>query len=334
MKQPQISRNDSAAFVNVNGLRFCYESFGDARSPAVVMIMGLGAQMTVWPSRLCQTIAKQGFRVIRFDNRDIGLSAKLAHLQAPAWHRIVAAGLLGLPLKAPYSLNDMVADTIGLLDALNIHRAHIVGASMGGMIGQLTAIQFPERLLSLSTIMTTSGAQGLPRGKLSLLWQLCRPRPNGEKPEAALKHLVRVCSLIGSPDFRDDENYLRERLKSDIERCYYPAGVARQTAAVATAPPRKTLLRRVHTPTLVIHGTADPIMPYQHGIDLAESIPNASLELIEGMGHDIPLSLLPRLSQRLVDHMRASDNRWNPSKNMRTIPASDAGWHAGLQLHH
>ena len=294
-------------FANTNEISLCFESFGDPNDPCVILIMGLGAQMTVWPTPLCRAIARQGYRVIRFDNRDIGLSTKLHYIQPPAWHKVVASGFFGIPLSAPYSLLDMVKDTVGLLDALQIDAAHVVGSSMGGMIGQLTAIHFPDRVRSLSAIMTSSGAKDLPRGNIGLLWQMCRPRPKGENKEAALKRLVSICQKIGGNEFMDDENYLRERLRSDIDRCYDPAGVGRQTAAVVTAPSRKNILSQINAPTLVVHGTSDPILPYQHGIDLAHSIPNARLELVQGMGHYLPLSLVARLSELLVNHMNAAE---------------------------
>lgn len=320
MEYSQHHHNSTRHFANANGLSLCFESFGNSRDPSVILIMGLGAQMTVWPTPLCKAIARQGFYVIRFDNRDIGLSSKLHHLRPPAWHKVVATGFLRTPLNTPYSLNDMVMDTIGLLDALQIEAAHVVGSSMGGMIAQLTAIHFPDRVRSLSAIMTSSGAKGLPRGNLGLLWQLCRPRPKGENSEAALNRLVSLCQKIGSSEFMDDENYLRERLRSDIQRCYDPAGVGRQTAAVVTAPPRKKLLRQINTPTLVIHGTSDPILPYQHGIDLAQSIPNAYLELVQGMGHYLPLSLVARLAELLITHMKSAENPFRKSVLRPTIP--------------
>jgi len=285
--------------------KLAYDSFGNPNDPAVLLIMGLGSQMTAWPQALCQTIANQGFRVIRFDNRDIGLSGKMEGVRPPALLRVILAGLLGLKLNTPYTLEDMAQDAIHLLDDLKIKRAHVIGASMGGMIAQLMAIHHPERLLSLSAIMSTTSEQHLPKGKISLLWELFKPQPKEQSLDQAVNQLMKLCLKAGGGKYREDSRTMEQRFRVYLERSYYPEGSARQAAAVASATPRKQLLSKIDLPTLVIHGTEDPLLPHAHGVALASAIPGARFESIKGMGHDLPVPLVPVLSEKILAHLNA-----------------------------
>ncbi len=296
----------------VNSVKIAYQTYGDSNLPAVILIAGLGAQMSFWPRQFCQMIAKQGFRVIVFDNRDIGLSQKFEHKQAPSIRQVAAAGLLGTPLIPPYSLEDMLDDTLGLMNALGVDCAHVVGVSMGGMIGQLMAINHPQRMKSLTAMMTTSGKRTLPKGNLPLLWKLFSPKPKNERHERTLKRLEGLCNQLSGP-VREDPKVLQQRLIEDIKRGHQSSGVGRQGAAVAAARPRTRQLKKLTVDTLVIHGTHDPLLPYRHGIDLTRTIPGASLQLIEGMGHTFPSSLSGHLSRLILRHIHSCNYTQNQS---------------------
>lgn len=287
-------------------LKLAYESIGNPNDPAVLMIMGLGSQMTAWPLPLCQAIANQGFRVIRFDNRDIGLSGKLEGVRPPPLYRVILSGLLGLKLNTPYTLEDMAQDAVTLLDELHIEKAHVFGASMGGMIAQLMAIHHPERLLSLSAIMSTTSDQNLPKGKLSVLWELFKPQSKEQSFDQAVNRLIQLCSIAGGKKYQEDPQVMKKRFHAYLQRSHYTQGNERQAAAVAAATSRKQLLSTINLPTLVIHGTEDPLLPHAHGVALAEAIPDAKFESIEGMGHDLPLPLVPILAQKIVPHLIAT----------------------------
>jgi len=297
-------------------LKLAYDSVGDPNDPAVLLIMGLGSQMTAWPLPLCHSIASQGFYVIRFDNRDIGLSGKLEGVRPPALIRVMLAGLLGLKLNTPYTLEDMAQDAIDLLDELKIEKAHVLGASMGGMIAQLMAIHHPDRLLTLSAIMSTTSEEHLPRGKLSLLWELFKPQPKEQSLEQSVNRLMQLCTKAGGEKYREDPQTMEKRFRVYLQRAYYPEGGARQSAAVAAASSRKKLLSQIELPTLVIHGTEDPLLPHAHGVALAEAIPGAHFESIEGMGHDLPLPLVPVLTEKIVPHLIAGT-----PKNLQVLSA-------------
>ncbi len=296
--------------------KLVYDSVGSINDPAVLLIMGLGSHMTAWPLPLCQAIAKQGFRVIRFDNRDIGLSAKLQGVRPPALHRVILSGLFGLKLETPYTLEDMAQDTINLLDELKIKKAHVIGASMGGMIAQLMAIHHPDRLLSLGAIMSTTSEAHLPRGKISVLWELFKPRPKNQTLDQAVNQLMNLCRKAGGTQYQEDTQIMEQRFRQYIQRSLYPEGAARQAAAVAVATSRKQLLGKINLPTLVIHGTEDPLLPHAHGVALAEAIPGARFESIEGMGHDLPLPLVPVLAEKILCHLIA-----DTSENIHALSA-------------
>ena len=279
-----------------------YESLGDPSQPAILLIMGLGMQLTGWPDDFCRGLVARGYRVIRFDNRDCGLSGRAPGKKRANLLLAMVAAALGLPVRTPYTLEDMAGDTIGLMDSLGIASAHIVGVSMGGMIAQILAARFPQRVRSLTSIMSTSGNRRVSRpGKLARKVLLSRPA-DPKDPESVIDYMVKMFGVIGSPGYPSTAEELRRRLGHSVRRAYTPAGTARQLLAVIASGDRRKLLRTISAPTLVIHGEADPLVLLAAGRDTAQQIPGASLLVIDGMGHDLPDQLLPRLVQAIADH--------------------------------
>lgn len=289
-----------------NGITIAYETSGDPRDPPVLLIMGLGMQLIAWPQDLIDGLVEQGYYVIRFDNRDIGLSTKLHQFKKPnlvwAWIKSV----LGLKQRPAYTLSDMADDTLGLLDALNLPRAHLIGVSMGGMIAQIFAARFPDRTLSLTSIMSSSGKRSLPGPTASVRNALMRPAPAGSTRKEIIEHSVATFRLIGSPSFPTPDRVMRGYVERALERGTSPDGVARQMVAVVASGDRSALLRKVRCPALVIHGAADPLIPLACGVDTAQEIPHARLEVIEGMGHDLPQQLIERVLALLDRHLRGN----------------------------
>ncbi len=295
----------SEQYIEANGIRLAYEEFGEPARPAVLLIMGLGTQMIAWPESLCRGLAERGYRVIRFDNRDIGLSEKLEGSKVPAILKLLAYQRFNWDLEVPYTLHDMALDAVGLLDSLEIPRAHIIGASMGGMIAQLVAGEHPERTLSLVSIMSTSGHRSLPSPDLKVARQLLS-RPRGNDRQALLEHSMRTLRLIGSPAYQPSDEELRARVIASSRRSYYPAGYLRHMAAIAASGDRVETLKKITAPSLVIHGKDDVLVPVEAGIDTARYIRGAGLELIDGMGHDFPQQLMPHFVQLIGDHLDAA----------------------------
>lgn len=279
-----------------------YQHLGDPTHPAIVLIMGLGMQLTGWPDAFCQALVDGGYQVVRFDNRDSGLSARAPRGKRPRLLLAMAASLLRLPVRTPYSLQDMAADAVAVMDALHIERAHIVGASMGGMIAQVLAAGFPQRVLSLTSMMSSSGNLRLPLPSRPARKALFSRPGNPADVESVVSHLVRVFGVIGSPAYREPEPVLRERIRRGVERAYEPAGTTRQLLAVIASGDRRKLLHRIAAPTLVIHGRADPLVPLAAGQDTAANVPGARLLVIDGMGHDLASGLLPQLSSAILAH--------------------------------
>lgn len=287
--------------VTANGLTIEYDEHGDPSHPPLVLVMGLGAQMTVWPIELVEALVAKGFRVIRYDNRDIGLSQKMEGAKAPGIARQVIFTKLGFPPKVPYSLSDMADDGIGVLDALGIKKAHIVGGSMGGMIAQRMAIHHSDRLLSLTSIFSTTGDPKLPQADKAAITALTTA-PSSMEEEALITHGIAIQAAIGSPGYRPDPTLQRERIKAMIQRSVYPAGQARQMAAIIADGDRTAMLRDVKIPTLVLHGEDDPLVKVEGGRATAAAIPGASLKTIKGMGHDLPLALIDEMAEAIANH--------------------------------
>jgi pimeloyl-ACP methyl ester carboxylesterase len=292
-----------------NRLTLEYREEGPKDGPAIVMIMGLAAQMTFWPDALVANLADAGFRVVMFDNRDIGLSSKLHGRDAPHPVTQVAARLVGIRNLAPYTLHDMVADTVGLLDALDIKRAHLVGVSMGGMIGQLMAGTHPGRVASLTSIMSGTLNPRLPGPSLRVVGPLFLSRPKDKSRDALIERAVAMWSLIRTEDPDDDHSELRTKIAGGFDRAYYPSGVRRQLAAIIATGDLRPHIRKITAPTLVIHGSKDPLAPLAGGRDSARNIPGARLEIIEGMAHDLPRKFLPRISRLIIDHAASASGK-------------------------
>lgn len=297
------------AAIAANGITIEHETIGDPAAPPILLIMGLGMQLIAWPDAFCRGLVERGFRVIRFDNRDCGLSSKIRVERQPNIVTAAAAAWLRLPVRAPYTLDDMAADAVGLLDALGVPQTHVVGLSMGGMIAQVMAARYPGRVLSLTSIMSSSGRRKAmrprPAAKRALLSQPADP----EDPASVVEHLVAVFGVIGSPAFPTDREALREHLTRSVRRAYYPAGVARQLMAIIASGDRRRLLRKITAPTLVIHGADDPLVPVEGGRDTARHITGARLTVIDGMGHDLAPGLLPMLIDAIATHCDASKGK-------------------------
>ncbi len=276
---------------------------GDTR-PVVLLIMGLGLQLVAWPAAVLQQLADAGYRVIRFDNRDIGLSQHFDQLGTP---NVLWAGLkhrLGLPLRPPYTLQDMAADAVGVLDALGVAKAHVVGVSMGGMIAQRLTLAAPQRVASLTSIMSSSGARDLPQADPRLM-RVLFSRPANASRDAVVAHYVRLFQAIGSPGFPTDEAELVQHISMTVDRSYHPAGTLRQMVAIAADTGRAQALTGIGKPTLVLHGHSDPLLPLAHGQDTARRIPGARFAAIEGMGHDLAQGVVDRLMPHMAPFLLA-----------------------------
>jgi pimeloyl-ACP methyl ester carboxylesterase len=291
------------SYVQANGLRLAYEEFGDQNDPPIILIMGLGTQMISWPISLCSGLVDRGFRVIRFDNRDIGLSEKLEDGHIPRVPTMLLRSKLGLPIKVSYTLKDMAKDVVGLMDALHIDRAHLVGASMGGMIGQIATANHSERVLSFTSIMSSSGEPGLPGARKDVALTMLKRSIGLEKP--TLENTMAYWRKIGSPGYQPSDEVLRKKILDGIKRSFYPKGYARHMAAIIASGSRAKLLKTIDTPTLVIHGRDDALVPLECGVDTARRIPNAQLKIFDGMGHDLPLPLIPQFVELIAGHAQA-----------------------------
>lgn len=284
--------------LQANGLELEVDVQGPAKGEPVLLIMGLGMQLVAWPQAFVDLLVARGLRVIRFDNRDAGLSQGFDALGVPNMPVAALRYFLRLRVRAPYSVADMAADALGVLDALGIPQAHVCGASMGGMIAQHLAARHPQRVKSLALMMTTSGSRRLPQARAHVRRALLT-RPDGSDPERVVAHLERLLHLIGSPAYRPEPEAFRARLRATVERAWRPAGTARQLVAVVADGDRTPLLQQIVAPTVVIHGRDDPLVPPACGEDLAHRIAGARIDLVPGMGHDLPDALLPRFAAAL-----------------------------------
>lgn len=295
--------------VQANGIAIEVEDSGADGSqrdrPVVLLVMGLGMQLIAWPPSLVRGLLDAGFRVVRMDNRDIGLSQHFDHLGTPnlMWHSF--RHRLGMPARPPYSLQDMAADALGVLDALGIAQAHAVGVSMGGMIAQRLALTVPARVLSLTSVMSSSGARHLPGPRPEVLRVLLN-RPTGSGEDAVVAHTVRLFKLIGSPAYPLDDKMLADAARASMRRSFHPAGTLRQMIAVIADSGRAEALGAISTPTLVVHGRDDPLVPYVCGVDTAQRIAGARLVGVPGMGHDLSPGVIGQLLAPLLPHLQAA----------------------------
>lgn len=289
--------------IRANGISIEVQEHGLREHPAVLLIMGLGMQLVAWPPAVIEPLVQSGYRVITFDNRDIGLSEHFDHCGKP---NIVWASIkrkLGLKIQSPYGLPDMARDALGVLDALDIKQAHIVGASMGGMIAQHVVVQAPERALSLTSIMSSSGAPGLPDAKPAVLRALLS-RPASTQIDDITAHYVKLFGVIGSRAFPVDPQLLRERIRFGIERSHHPDGTLRQMMAIAADDQRHYLLKHINTPTLVIHGLTDVLVPPAHGRDTTQRISGSRFVGVEGMGHDLAPGAVEKWLPDFLKHLK------------------------------
>ncbi len=293
------------AFAPANGIQLCYETFGDPANPPLVLIMGLATQMIVWDDDFCALLAARGFWVVRFDNRDIGMSTHFSKARTPRIAELLLAQATRIKFRVPYTLRDMAADTIGLMDALGIRSAHVVGASMGGFIAQELAILYPSRLRSMTSIMSSTGDPKLPGPTPRALAVLSKKVPLDRA--GYVREYVHTWSVLHGNHFPFDAEKTARQGGAAYDRGINPPGVARQMMAIIASGNRRKALRGVTVPTLVIHGTADPLVPDAGGRDTALTIPGAQLMLIEGMGHSFPREVWPRIIDAITQHALAHE---------------------------
>jgi pimeloyl-ACP methyl ester carboxylesterase len=288
----QITLDPGERIAKANGLELCYQSFGSETDPPLLLIMGLGAQMIVWDDLFCEALAARGYWVTRFDNRDVGRSTKI-DARPPDLMKLMFGGRPAEPIAAPYLLKDMAADAIGLLNVLGARDAHIVGASMGGMIAQELAIHWPHCVKSLTSIMSTTGDPGLPPPRPEAFSFFMAPPPR--TAEEYIEANVKTWRFLRNGEFPEEEARDRARAMRAAARGFEPEGGARQMVAVVASGSRKPALHSVKAPTLVLHGADDPLVPLAGGEDTARSIPGAKLVVIDRMGHTLPRAVWPRV---------------------------------------
>jgi pimeloyl-ACP methyl ester carboxylesterase len=285
----------SEQFAKIGDVEIAYETLGDPSGPPMLLVMGLGMQLIHWDDELCAQFVDRGFHVIRFDNRDAGLSTQI-RAPVPNLRRAFA----GLTFRTPYLLGDMANDTFGLLDHLEIEAAHVVGVSMGGMIAQTMAIERPERVLSLASIMSTTGERRVGRPKLRLWGMMMRKAPDDR--DAYIEYFLRLFRAIGSKRYPVDEAFIREEAAMTYDRAHTPAGTGRQLGAIIASGDRTERLRGVRVPTVVVHGKVDPLVPFRGGAATARAIPDARFVAIDGMGHDLPRQVWPTIVEAVADN--------------------------------
>ena len=291
--------------LRVNGIAIAVDDQGPRGGEPLLLIMGLGMQLIAWPQELVDDLVARGYRVIRMDNRDVGLSQPFDDLGVPSLAWAAMRYSMRLKVRSPYTLQAMADDAVGVLDALGVASAHVCGASMGGMIAQRMAASHPDRVKSLTLMMTTSGARGLPQATPAVRRAMLR-RPKSSQVPDIVTHLERLLHLIGSPGFRPDPTRQRERLQASVQRAWRPQGTARQLMAVMADGDRSALLRKIKAPTLILHGQDDPLMPLPNALDLHAKIAGASIDIVPGMGHDLPAQLLPRFASAIANHAAGS----------------------------
>lgn len=292
--------------IKANGIKLAYEEQGDPSGEPVLLIAGLGLQLTSWPEGFCRGLADQGLRVIRFDNRDSGLSSKMEPFGKPNLHLAFFQSLFQTPIFSGYTLYEMAKDAVGLLDALGVGRAHVVGASMGGMIAQILAARHRERVLSLTSIMSTSGRPGLPGPTLAAHNAMFSVPRDPRNFHSVVEHQVQMMRAFGSPAYPTPDRVLRQRVMESVRRNVCPRGTGRQMMAVASSGDRVALLNSIRVPTLVVHGTDDPLVPIACGRDCASLVPGALFHEFPGMGHDFPPALEAELADLIGAHVNGA----------------------------
>jgi proline iminopeptidase len=296
--------------IEANGLSLHYESRGNENDPAILMIMGLGVQMILWPDPLIDMLVQKGFRVVRFDNRDVGLSTHFDHLGMPNIAIEYVKFMMHMPLKAAYNIDDMADDTSALIDALGLDRPHVVGASMGGMIAQNLAARYPDKLASLTSIMSTTGRRSLPQPTWKTRRAILQPPAKKGDTEGAIRRMMGVFRTIGSVTHPADGVHLREICERHVLRANYPPGGGRQIMAIAASDDRTAMVRRIKAPTLVMHGDEDPLVLPAAGLETAHVIRQgggkADVCMMRGMGHDFPVPLLPQIADEIAAHCRVN----------------------------
>ncbi len=290
----------------VNGINIAYQSHGDQSKPTIMLIHGLSAPLTAWPKPMIEGFVGQGFHVLLMDNRDVGRSTCLNDLRIPNLLWFMVKLKLRLPLTPPYQLDDMVEDVIGLLDHLAIKRVHVVGASMGGMIAQLLSIKHAHRVLSLTSIMSTTGNRNLPEMSAEAA-EVLKTKPKSKHRQDQIDYYTHAWKVIGSPSYQPQEPFFSDYIEQQVERGIYFTGRLRQTLAILAAKNREPALAKLQLPTLVIHGDEDILVRVECGIATADSIPNAKLKRYVGMGHDIPIALIPSMVTEITALAKEED---------------------------
>ncbi len=292
--------------IATNGIEIAYESYGDTSDPVALLIMGLGSQLTMWPDAFIDRLVSSGRRVVAIDNRDIGLSTKFKDEKYP--NLFAQAGLrrLGIKLKTPYSLTDMAGDAAGVLDGLGVAHADVIGVSMGGMIAQHVAALYPNRVRSLVGIMTTTGNPKIPRPSRAVVKTLARDRSVELTPEGLIDGTMDFFAMVGTPGEDHRTNGMADRLRRSYARNFDPGGVTRQLSGIIASGDFRSVSRKIKAPTLVIHGSSDALVDVEAGKDVARNVPGARLEIIEGMGHDMPPRFLPQVTDLILDHIGAT----------------------------
>ena len=297
-----------------HGITLNYQDEGNKHSPAVILIMGLGAQMTVWPDSLYYGLVNNGFRVIRFDNRDSGLSTHLDHYPSPSLVKSWLSKRLPIQSRTPYLLDDMANDVLALMSALKIKKAHFVGASMGGMIAQLIAAQHKKKVLSLTTIMSSSSLPRLSAKSIGVFIKLAKLKPKTPSHDEAINYNIKLNQLIGSPAYPQTEDALRLHATQIVERSNNPNGYRRQLIAMAASKDRQHLIRKIKTPTLVIHGSHDVVINVGEGKKTAMLIKKAKLKIVPGMGHNFAPELMPKMTKWLTKHIKKAQRKYSKKK--------------------
>ena len=295
--------------VHANNLAFEVERHGDPSAPPVLFIMGLAAQLIFWPPAMIQALVDAGYQVITFDNRDIGLSEKLEHMSAPSPALTMLSSLVGLgSIVAPYTLRDMARDTVGILDALELDDAHLLGVSMGGMIGQVVSSHYGDRIRSFTSIMSSTNHRSLPRASSDIIKRIVEARTTARSKDDLVDRSVEILRMIGTRDSGRDPEALRQLVATGVDRCSYPEGVRRQIAAIIASGDLRRYAKNIRVPSLVIHGDKDPLTNYTGSVDMAAHIPGSQLEILEGMGHDLPPRFMEQINTLVVQHVQDADD--------------------------